>query len=135
MRAFLSTLVAAALLGHAVADAHWHERHFCVECSSTAAGNLAADCCRQHTTGHEHDSGPSGPCDCQLSCVGGCDYLPAQKVLLDAGQLHSPVDAAVAPFASIDHYLSLNPLFRKSVGSQAESSPLRLHLLHQILLI
>jgi hypothetical protein len=67
--------------------------------------------------------------------VGGCDYLPAQKVLLDAGQLQSPVDAAVVPSVSIVHCLSLNPLFRKSVGSQAESPPLRLHLMHQILLI
>jgi hypothetical protein len=66
--------------------------------------------------------------------VGGCDYLPAQKVLLDAGQLQSPLDAAVTA-ASIDLCLSPSPHLRQNGGGQAESPPVRLHLLHQILLI
>lgn len=135
MRAILSTLVAASLLGHAIADASRHQPRQCAECNSAAVATLAADRCRHDEGTHRREHPPGRPCNCQLDCVGGCTYLPPQKVALEATDLLSPL--VVADYSAIPSVGS--SLAGHSLASHGmwafESPPLRRHLLLQILLI
>jgi hypothetical protein len=135
MRAILSTLVAATLLGHSFADVSRHQQHQCAECSSAAVAPLAASCCRHDQHVGDGDHSPNRPCDCQLDCVGGCSYLPTQKVALNAPHLLAPLVAANLPAISVGCG-ALPGCWNGSSGPwEGESPSLRRHLALHILLI
>ena len=136
MHAFLSNLMAAALLAHALLGCCWHHAHKCVQCDETTQSvSHSAACCK-------HDHGPSQqkqqqptPCKCKLECAGVCTYLPTQKT-----QLEQPQSAALFDFAAIVPVLAgvgtpSEFTWQRTLDSAGADLPLRLHLMHQILLI
>jgi hypothetical protein len=72
---------------------------------------------------------PDEPCRCRLECHGTCVYVPPQKTQIDA-----PLTAAF-----VDAVQALQPLLLDrhdtTCPGHFSDAPLRVHLLHQILLI
>lgn len=135
MRTLLSTLVAAALLGHAFADANRHQTHQCAEQALAAGATISTPCCEHDGKDDEHGPAPARPCDCHLDCIGGCNYLPSQKVLLDMSQMQAPLEALAAAIRPIDTSLMLIRNHHATKWWEFESPPVRLHLFNQILLV
>jgi len=135
MRTFLTILVAATLLGHALIECNWHSGNTCSGCGTDVASAMVPPACCEHRspTADGQRPSPDRPCDCQLN-GGGCDYLPPQKTLLDAWQLLSPLDAVALASPSCQDSLP-GRLWQRAGGRGDPEPPLRLHLLHQILLI
>jgi hypothetical protein len=139
MRAVFSSLVATALLIHAVMGCCWHHAHDAL-CSirSSAEQALETGCCHhdQGEHGDQQQGQPShAPCRGHSHCCQGlCTYLPAQKTQLDTLQSHVPLDFAAIVQATCDAHVSA--LFHiERTHETAAGPPLRLHLYHQILLI
>ena len=74
------------------------------------------------------------PCDGHSQCQGVCTYLPVQKTQLDKSQLDVPMDFAAIVPATCDAQIAAEFCVAHSLDVPLEP-PLRLHLLHQILLI
>lgn len=134
MQVVLSNLMAAVLFIHAVLGCCRHPSLACASCNDpTAQASRAASCCKQHRSENGQGEQRQAPCKCKVECRGVCTYLPPQKTQLDC-------QPALLPF----DLLALNPASTAGPsalpwevlrGSLALEPPLRLHLLHQILLI
>lgn len=64
-----------------------------------------------------------------------CTYLPSEKTVLNSSELVVPADMVAVPAAFSDVQLTAASLSGVSRGPTSVRPPLRLHLLHQILLI
>lgn len=138
MHAVFSNLMASALFIHAVLGCCWHHAHVCVRCDGTSDGvsqPVACCKCRQGEGENRPGQQPDGPCKCRLECRGVCTFLPVQKMRIESSQLVVPFDfASILPALASSQAASAR--WAKLVGDPAElEAPLRLHLLHQILLI
>ncbi|MBL9122402.1 MAG: hypothetical protein JNG90_02135 [Planctomycetaceae bacterium] len=137
MAALFSPTIAAVLLIHAVLGCCWqHARQAIAEAATNIS--VADTCCHQHDA-PEH-SAPQQPCDCRWECHATCVYL-ADKPTFEMQSL-------VAAFAGdLGLFAVPAPVDWATVGSRASRArahesaalgarpPLRLHLLHQLLLI
>jgi hypothetical protein len=137
MRALFSSLVACALLMHAAVGCGWHHKHDAIGDNAVAVADSASECCHHshHEGDHQEHGQPSqAPCDGHSHCQGLCNYLPVQKPQLDQSSVQLLPDfAVIAPATSKLHVESLTSFAR--AWESASEPPLRLHLLHQILLI
>jgi hypothetical protein len=133
MHTLLASLVASSLLLHAVLGCCWHygqESSRCCESQDVAdADHHEHDCC-----GDRDDDTEPLPCNGGPHCHNVCNYLPVQKSQLDQGQLNVLLDfvAVVLPATNV-HVVAahgIDRLYELDTGL-----PLRLHLVHQILLI
>jgi hypothetical protein len=111
----------AAGLGHRPAAEASPESNCCDQCD-----------CRSHSSQDSKES--DAPCRCP-DCLGFCTYLPPDKAPLDSSQLEPGSETlAIAPALAYDHFVC-----RHGRSFSAESGlpepPLRLHLLHQLLVI
>jgi hypothetical protein len=143
MHAFLSNLTAVLLVIHAMIGCCHHHWHCDDECA--AAVTLCAapcPCCAPYTCcepccgSHDESEQPSQPCNGELQCQGVCSYLPTQKTVIDASDVDSGLDFAAIIPTHLDGHLAAAALpwgFAHTVNDSPP--PLRLHLLHQILLI
>ena len=136
MHAVLYSSMAALLGIHAFFGCCWHHAHRCEQCPPSATQVAQQPkCCHHHQGTDEKQNGKKTPCKCFLECYGVCAFLPSQKVQLDSPELIVPLDSvAVLPAFSDMQLLAASP-WEVSRGPTAVSPPLRLHLLHQILLI
>src|SRR5262245_46852980 len=94
---------------------------------------LAEECCN-----HDHDSAPHGqhsqcPCKGHSHCHGLCNYLPGQKSLTGKWSPHLVIDFAID--SNVQSTLQVAALHSAPQTGDSNPPPLRLHLLHQILLI
>lgn len=135
MHAILSIITAATLFIHALFGCCWHHAHSCVRCemASAEASPVAGGCKCHH--GSQPDQQPSGPCNCQFECKGVCTYLPPQKTVADCPELGVPFSSVAIVSVLADRHLSAVGVWEQTCGQLATEPPLRLHLLHQILLI
>jgi hypothetical protein len=125
--------MAAALVIHAVLGCGWPYAQGCPCCDTETTESAAATAgCK-----HEHCDGPTGkqrqgPCNCRLQCAQHCSYLPPQKTPIDFTRLAVSFDVPLlmAAFAQGQGGLAMS-----ACGPEELEPPLRLHLLHQILLI
>ena len=137
MRALQSNLTAILLVIHAMIGCCHHHWHCDAECA--AAVTLCAapcQCCDQCGGSHDESEQPSQPCNGELQCQGVCSYLPTQKTVIDASDVDSGLDFAAIIPTHLDGHLAAAALpwgFAHTVNDSPP--PLRLHLLHQILLI
>ena len=137
MHPIFSSLFAAALLGHALLGCCWHHAYRCVRCETTAAEvSPAMACCRHHADEHQRtDQVPAGPCKCHFECCGPCTYLPTPKAPTEKHGSDSPI-GIVPPSSALTAHLDAASAVGQFAGSPGHAEPpLRLHLLHQILLI
>ena len=127
MHAVLSKLMASLLLVQALTG-------WC--CHRPGGANLAVPtthvvACCSHCCQPRPAQRPVLPVKCQ-QCSGVCTYVPTQKMQIDGPQLIVPVDVVPA-LAAVD--FSLASRFTRLRGPSDLEPPLRLHLLHQILLV
>lgn len=87
---------------------------------------LCTDCCH-----HPSPQPPVRPANCP-KCMGVCTYVPPQKTLIDSPQLTVLCDVTAA-IGVADFARTSRP--DRPWGQLTPEPPLRLHLLHQILLI
>jgi hypothetical protein len=134
MRTIFSSLVAASLLIHAAFGCCQHDAHrdVCVDDHEAervcdADGNHHHDCVEHH--GQPADQ-PCGGHHCQ----GQCNYLPVQKSQPDDLKVKLPLDfVAVLPAGCDVRVVALH--HAEWLSESVAGPPVRLHLLHQILLI
>ena len=127
MQAFVSSLTAALLFIHTVFGCCWHHAH---DCTAAVAGPEAC-CC------HDHDDGDSKqheqPCQDGADCEGACAYVLSQKVKVEAPKWITIEYLAVLPTLA-DGQLEAATSWRVLSSLPNVGPPLRLHLLHQVLL-
>ncbi len=134
MRTFYCSLLSASLLAHAVLGCCRHDVEASGACVATSMAQLAANECCHRDDIKPHENGQHEPCKDHPHCQGMCNYLPAQKPQIEECQLRWAFDAAYSSELLECQQLvdSSWTVLRVDRGSHA---PLRLHLLHQILLI
>ena len=135
MRLFVSNLTAAMLLIHSLIGCCWHHGHACAERQETVA--IHADCCHDHDgESHDDNEAPARHHNCELKCQGVCTYLPTQKIVIDAQQLLNSIDYVAVVLATANSYsASAASFWERSRVTRASKPPLRLHLLHQVILV
>lgn len=136
MRAFLATLTAVLLFAHAVLGCCAHHLHACGESHGSIAvgsGNHRhSNSCGDHSagtpdrTGHEHQ----GQDDCQGST---CDFgRPANDRYAKSGDAFCQL-VALPPFAVVPALVGCQ--LEHDLTATCVLPPVRLHLVHQVLLI
>ncbi len=138
MRTFVSNLTAAMLLVHALVGCCRHPEHSHTSCENTEfSDSLATDCCRHdHEPSSHKDEQPFSPCDCQFKCKALCIFLPPEKTLVDARQTVLCIDVvAIASCAANGYAPSAHRYWSAESVLHGLEPPLRLHLLHQIILV
>lgn len=138
MRTFVSNLTAAMLLVHALVGCCRDHNHNATTCDRTElSDSLASGCCHgDHATSSHENERPIAPCDCKLACKALCISLPPGKSLIDARQSTLCIDiVAFAPTAATLHTASADSYWNAGSGFHVSGPPLRLHLLHQVILI
>ncbi|MGD9645610.1 MAG: hypothetical protein AB7U73_07855 [Pirellulales bacterium] len=142
MHAFVSSLISATLLLHAVLGCCWHHEHVpAVGCQS--ANNVVGShrhpadadhgCGCNHQSGGQHES--EEPCPGDSHCQGVCTYLPPQKTSFEIPLTVTPlaIVASIDPLA--DCSSAAVPSWLDALFCTAAPPPVRLHLAQQVLLI
>jgi len=138
MRRVLSSLVAVMLLAHSTVGCCRHDDHAQSSFETTeCCESHVADCCHDdHATESHHDTRPFAPCDCKLQCKTFCISLPPEKTLLDAGHSTPGIDSVAVESNATASCPTLVAGWRDGLrASRLSKPPLRLHLLHQVILI
>jgi hypothetical protein len=133
MHAFLSSFTAAALFIHASFGCCWHHVHSCVLGGGMIAVAGPMECCHH---GHESSPGQGSerPCDGDDECEGTCSYVLPQKVQMDAPWAVASLDL-VATLSTASEAQVIATLWGNTGDSALGAvPPLRLHLLHQLML-
>jgi len=136
MQAVFSSLLAGLLLIQALTG--WCDRSplNCASSNADAACSIEETACCQHDCcpAGETDS-PADPCSGSGECHGICIYVSSPETRIDTTQIALPIDFMAILPASVDFHV-VSALALDSVWHSAISEPpLRLHLLHQIILI
>lgn len=137
MRAFVSNLTAAMVLVHALVGCCRHQDHHFVGCDNTeCSDSLVAGCCHSDDAASSHENErPFAPCDCKLACKALCVSLPPEKALIDAGQSVRCIDVVAVASASGAISASTAHFYCDAMRVFHAEPPLRLHLMHQIILV
>jgi hypothetical protein len=135
MRATIANLTAFLLIVHAMIGCCHHHWQFDQE---RAAANPVAtcSCCEHHCATQESADESPVPCDGREECHGVCTYLPTQRVDLDVLAGGNDFDIATAIPTHSFSPAATSDMVTGSIFTLDDSPPpLRLNLLHQILLI
>jgi hypothetical protein len=132
MHAILSSLTAVLLLVHAAFGCCWHHAHRCTEHGNVLAAAEPAGCCQHH--GHEGSKPEPRPCDCKLECGGSCVYLLPQKIRIEAPRSVVSLDLVAAALVLAEAQIVSAGESDVGRSSHGAAPPLRLHLMHQLLL-
>jgi hypothetical protein len=141
MRMIVSIVTAAMLLVHALVGCccGHHESYAGICESTTQFESLSCGCCHHDHVSchdeHEHGRAPA-PCKCKLECKATCIFLPPEKSHLDDGQTNhcSDVVADARPAVTIQATTGCSSWGVMRLA-RAWEPPLRLHLLHQSILV
>jgi len=113
----------------------WHCPHDQARKNGCGSHALTATDSCDHDCHHDADDQCSdGPCKCQLECQGFCTYLPTDKAHVDSPLLVVPFEFAALQLSSSSAQL-VGLYWERSRDPVLHEPPLRLHLLHQIMLI
>lgn len=134
MHAILSHLLASILLVQALFGWCGRPPYKEVNCDTSAGTFSTKSCCNQCGTNAQGEH-PVGPCKCEFECQGVCTYVRPEKTLVDSSQW-----SLLALFLEVDPALAGSHSAFGSIGVRAchpldSKPPLRLHLVHQVLLI
>jgi hypothetical protein len=111
----------------------WHHAHFHLQCQRTLAqAEAPAKCCRHH---HANERSENRPCQDRDKCQGASSYVVPQKVRLDAQESVAVIDIPPIVFSPSNHPGALSFSWEIAGSAHSIEPPLRLHLLHQTLLI
>lgn len=133
MRAICLTVLSASLLIHAALGCCHHAQGIADNNESVWSQAVDSSCCN-----HDQDAAPvdpqHNPCDGHSNCHGMCHYLPAQKSKIDCCSGGSAFDVAICNVPIVYPAVAAVESLR-SCREYGVSRALRLHLLHQIMLI
>jgi hypothetical protein len=133
MHAILASLMAAVVSIQALLGCCWHHARLCAQCEPAVKTVQPKACCHRHQAKATDEPGQPKPCNCRIECEGLCTYLPPQKTHIDVAPLPVAFDCvAILPARAESHPA---PAWEPSGGPAPAGPPLRLHLMHQILLI
>lgn len=137
MQSLLCNLTASLLLIQAVTGWCWHAPDGCAKCHdcSTHAFTSTSCCQDRHCKPSEQHEIPLDPCDGQSECQGLCTYVALHETRLDTAQLALSCDFAPIFLVGANHQLTLAVAWERACHLVASEPPLRLHLLHQILVV
>jgi hypothetical protein len=134
MRIIFSSMAAASLLFHAALGCCWHHEH-----DNAAIGDSSLAIAVEAAHDHDHGDAPAdhnsnGPCKGHSRCHGSCNYLRVPKTQVDT-QL-SPIPFDFVAVDSLAGQSQTGNLFRvEQAFAEFSEPPLRLHLLHQLILV
>lgn len=134
MHAVVSNLLAGLLLIHAMLGCCWHSAHTCTRRDRDACPVVKKVCCH-HCHHKQQSENPPAPCKCRVECKGVCTYLPTERIQIDGTQLASSWQHLVVLPVMLEAPCASNSNWKPADGVLAWQPPLRLHLLHQIILI
>ena len=141
MRAIVCNLMSALLLVHALIGCCRHREHNAAQHERIEAAQASATACCHHghgCCGDETKQAPA-PCHCKLECRSLCIYLPTEKCVVDAGDLRLSIDFALnhhGEFASAAiESMAASSFWEYARAYDDTEPPVRLHLLHQIILV
>jgi hypothetical protein len=137
MQAFVSKLMAILVLSQAVSGWCCHRPCHCLDGEAAESSADAFECCGHSDCCHDgHESlvpNASSHCQCH-ECQGFCTYVPGAK--LQIARPHTMVGLdAIATTDAVQTQLSATQWSQISATSVHLGPTLRLHLLHQSLLI
>ncbi len=135
MVAAVCNVMAALVLSHAVLGCCWHHSHLCASCDK-AIGRTepSSDCCRHHNSSSDEGE-RSAPCRCYFQCPGVCVYLPTQKTGVNLAPDVNPCELLAVAAVTAQRHVDLTSLSERGREPAIFEPPLRLHLVHQVLLI
>ena len=136
MRAIVSILTAATLFVEGTGGWCLHPPGHDEICGrAQAVAPECEGCCKFHErAADEGGQAPVGPCQGESECHGICIFVPAQKSHLDDPLSVTQYDAVVLATLVTDRP-TVAPIGSPSGDPFDAESPVRLHLLHQLLLI
>ena len=126
MTVWMAILTVSGWCCHSPFCAHLH--------GSSGPAARAVECCNDCCCPASQTGKPQ-PCRCCTGCQGVCTYLPTQKVQLDGPGVVSTSDFAAVLSSQADSELPSASHWVRAYDPVRFQSSLRLHLLHQILLI
>ena len=132
MHAVVSSVMSVVLLIHTAVGCCLHHAR-CLEFTCASSSEPIKPCC-QHRR-HDTESRPTNPCGSKVECQGTCTYVAPEKVRIAGQPLVASFDLpAMLPAGLATHAVTA---FGFEFGHLplAGAPPLRLHLLHQSLLI
>lgn len=129
-----SILMSVLLLIQAVSGWCWQPAHSgaCVD-GSLMSVRSAASCC-DHCRHSDTDIPRQGPGKCRMECSSVCTFLQPERTHVDSRSVTVPVGYAVVLTAIASEFVHAFLIGLTSESAQMVP-PLRLHLLHQLLLI
>lgn len=136
MRALVPNLTAVLLVIHAMIGCCHHPWHGDGEVEAASIRVSHCSCCGHHGVSHDASEGPSEPGNGERECHGVCSYIPTQRLQLGASA--GGVDFSLAVMTPVHRSgrIAAPDERLEQLGIVDDSPPpLRLHLLHQILLI
>lgn len=132
MHAILSSLTAAVLFIHTVFGCCWHHAHAGLQNTGSVAVSEHA-CCKHHQ--HDGDSKqPTKPVKCCIECEGTCSYVLPDKVQIEAPRSIASFDLVATLPQLADAQIASATWSHVGDSPHGALPPLRLHLLHQLLL-
>lgn len=137
MNALISNLLSCLLFIHAVLGCCWHHAHDCASCGTAfyRAGGSHSKCCHAHRHTDTNREQPDDKRPCEMECSGTCQFVSTKKVEVEPPSWTATdfmADSMQPVFAGLAFLRQgWEPLRESTVAREA----VRLHLLHQILLI
>lgn len=133
MHAILSSLMAALLFVYAAFGCCWHHAPSTRCYEGLAQASQPVKCCKHH---HDSDNKlPQNPCKSHGECQGVCTYIVPQKVQIDSAHVLAPLDLVASVSVLTDAQIAPAARWELARFQVDLEPPLRLHLLHQSLLI
>jgi hypothetical protein len=139
MQAFVSKLMAVLLLSQAVSGWCCHRPCHCLEGEGSEVSLAGIDDCGHDECCHEEAHAASAfhassHCQCH-ECLGFCTYVAGAKLQIVRPHATAGLDALATNAAAVQSQLAATQWSQLSPASVHLGPPMRLHLLHQSLLI
>lgn len=135
MHAVFANLMAGVLSIHALVGCCWLHAQSTAACEHSAVVDVATPCCaHHHDTPCSKEQPAEQSCPCCAEGHGACAFLPTQKSQLDALHFVSFLPAAILS-ADVAVEPAVTSAWWEAWGTTGIEPPVRLHLVHRVLLI
>lgn len=136
MQAVVSNLMASLLLIQPVTGWCWHAPDDCANGRCSTVLRVAAKCSCQDSRCKpcRHSDDSSAPCG-KSECQGFCTYVASQETRIDMSTAAVSFNIAAILLTQAGHQLTSAIAWERACHFAISEPPLRLHLLHQLLLI
>jgi hypothetical protein len=134
MQALTATLTSAVMLVHALVGCSCQFAEHALSCGEDCVTASDCDHCCCHHNSSDKDHAPATPCKCHIECRSVCIGLPREKSLA-ATQVVAPFDLVITEVVAVNAHTVVTLDWERNSAAHSLQPPLRLHLLHQLLLI